>query len=94
MSQIFPWMGSCWTTVPPKATASDWWPRHTPSVGMPASGKRRMASTEMPASFGVHGPGETTMRSGAFSNRASTEAASLRTTSSSAPSSPRYWTRL
>ena len=30
---------------------------------MPASGKRRMTSTEMPASFGVHGPGETTTRS-------------------------------
>ncbi len=41
----------------------DWWPRHTPSIGsLPA--KYLMASREMPASVGVHGPGETTMRSG------------------------------
>ena len=49
--------------MPPNAWASDWWPRQTPSVGTPASGKRRIASTEMPASLGVHGPGETTTRS-------------------------------
>ena len=49
--------------MPPNACASDWWPRQTPSVGTPASGKRRIASTEMPASLGVHGPGETTTRS-------------------------------
>ena len=51
------------TTRPPNACPSDWWPRQTPSVLTPASGKRRMTSTEMPASLGVHGPGETTTRS-------------------------------
>ena len=31
---------------------------------MPACGKRRTTSSEIPASSGVHGPGETTTRSG------------------------------
>ena len=57
-------------------------------------GSARIASTEMPASSGVHGPGETTTRSEPRSSSSSTSRASLRTTSSSAPSSPRYWTRL
>ncbi len=70
-------------TLPPNACASDWWPRQTPSVGTPASGKRRMTSTEMPASSGVHGPGETTTRSEPPASSSSTAAASLRTVSSS-----------
>ena len=37
--------GTWRTTVPPNACASDWWPRQTPSVGTPASGKRRITST-------------------------------------------------
>ncbi len=37
--------------------ASDWWPRQTPSIGTPASGKRRTTSSEMPASFGRARPG-------------------------------------
>ena len=49
--------------APAEGLASDWWPRQTPSVGIPASGKRRTTSTEIPASPGVHGPGETTTRS-------------------------------
>ena len=36
---------------------------------MPA--KRRIVSTLMPASFGVHGPGEMTMRSGAIESMSS-----------------------
>ena len=44
-----------------------------------------------PASSGVQGPGETITRSG---SRSSSSGTSLRTTSTSAPSSPRYWTRL
>ena len=32
---------------------------------MPACGKRRTTSSVIPASSGVHGPGETTTRSGA-----------------------------
>ena len=43
---------------------------------------------------GVQGPGETTRRSGRRSSSSPTAALSLRTTSISAPSSPRYWTRL
>ena len=44
-----PWTGWCSSTLPPNACASAWWPRHTPSVGTPASGKRRTTSSEMPA---------------------------------------------
>ena len=91
---VLPCTGTWRTTLPPNACASDWWPRQTPSVGTPASGKRRMTSSEMPASVGVHGPGETTTRSEPRSSSSSTLARSLRTTSSSHPSSPRYWTRL
>ena len=32
-------------TSPPNAWASAWWPRHTPSVGTPASGRRRTTSS-------------------------------------------------
>ena len=46
-----------------EALASAWWPRHTPSVGTDAIGKRRTASSEIPASSGVHGPGDTITRS-------------------------------
>ena len=53
-----------------------------------------MASVETPASAGVHGPGDTITRSAPRSSSSSTPAASLRTTSGSAPSSPTYWTRL
>jgi hypothetical protein len=48
----------------------------------------------MPASFGVQGPGEMTIRSGASASIASTVISSLRTTRTAAPSSPRYCTRL
>src|SRR4028119_1758527 len=56
---------------------------------MPASGSRLIASTEIPASFGVHGPGETTARSHSPSSSSSTSAASLRTARPSAPPPPR-----
>ena len=59
--------------------------------------RRSAGSTSivMPASSGRPGPGEITMRSGAQRARSSsTVTASLRTTRTSAPSSPRYWTRL
>ena len=40
-----------------------WWPRQTPRIGiLPANSW--IAATEMPASAGVQGPGEMTMRSG------------------------------
>ena len=44
-----------------------------------------------PASFGVQGPGEITIRSGAIEPISSTPILSLRKTSTSAPSSQRYW---
>jgi len=62
--------------------------------GVPASPKALIAAPEMPASAGVQGPGETTRRSGWRASSSATVALSLRTTSTSAPSSPRYWTRL
>ncbi len=53
-----------------------------------------MSSTEIPAATGWPGPGEITMRAGASAAISSTVTASLRRTCRSAPSSPRYWTRL
>ena len=48
---------------PPNAWPIAWWPRHTPRIGIwPANS--RISGTEMPASFGVHGPGEITICSG------------------------------
>src|SRR6266568_2081877 len=41
-----------------------------------------------------HGPGEITIREGLSAAISSTVIASLRTTRTSSPSSPRYWTRL
>jgi len=52
-----------------------------------------MRSSEMPASLGVHGPGEIAIASGARAAIASTVIASLRSTVTSAPSSPRYCAR-
>ena len=43
----------------------------------------------MPASFGVQGPGESTIASGSRESASSTVILSLRTTTGSAPSSPR-----
>jgi hypothetical protein len=43
-----------------------------------------MSGTEMPASFGVHGPGEMTIAAGAIRATSSTVTASLRTTSTAA----------
>ena len=47
----------------------------------------RMRSTEMPASFGEQGPGETMMCEGARARISSMEMASLRTTTGCSPSS-------
>ena len=67
-----------------------WCPRQTPSVGT-VGPKRRTTSVEMPASAGVRGPGEMTMRSGAIASISPSVTASLRTTVTSAPSSQRNW---
>ena len=82
--------------VPPKAAPMAWCPRHTPRIGsLPA--KARIAGTDTPASAGEQGPGDTTSRVTPASMRApmsSSVSSSLRTVSTSAPSSPRYWTML
>jgi hypothetical protein len=54
----------------------------------------RTTSSEIPASFGVHGPGEITMPAGARAATCARVSSSLRTTSTSAPSACRYCTRL
>ena len=48
----------------------------------------------MPASFGVHGPGDSTIAFGFLASTSSAVILSLRMTSHGAPSSPRKWTRL
>ncbi len=53
-----------------------------------------MAATLIPASDGVHGPGEITMRVTPIVPMSSTVISSLRLTTGLSPSSPRYWTRL
>ena len=68
-----------WTIFPPNAWPIDWWPRHTPRIGiLPA--KRWIAGTEIPASVGVHGPGEITMCFGASRSTSSSVSSSLRIT--------------
>ena len=47
-SASLPWIGSPWTVRPPNASTSDWWPRQTPSTGVPASAKARIASLRDP----------------------------------------------
>jgi hypothetical protein len=53
-----------------------------------------MASTQMPASAGEHGPGDSTSCVGFSSVMPSSVISSLRNTRTSAPSSPKYCTRL
>ena len=86
-------VGAARTMAPPKAAPIAWWPRHTPRIGM-VPAKRWMRGTEMPASRGVRGPGEMTTPSGRSAATSSRVIASLRRTSRTPPSSPRYWTRL
>ncbi len=57
------------------------------------SPSRSITSTEMPASFGVQGPGEITIASTRFLASASTVISSLRCTSTVAPSAPSACTR-
>jgi hypothetical protein len=53
-----------------------------------------MSATLTPASAGVHGPGETTIRSGAIERISSTLRSSFRITTGSVPRAPSAWTRL
>ena len=51
--EVFPCIGLPARTIsPPYAAPIAWWPRQTPKIGMRGP-KRRMASTETPASVGV-----------------------------------------
>ena len=56
--------------------------------------KYLITSSEIPASFGVHGPGDMTINSGEISSISLIEISSLRTVFTSWPNSPKYWTRL
>ncbi len=68
-------------TLPPHAWTSAWWPRQTPSVGIPACGKRRTASSEIPASSGCTGRARRSRGHSRAASSSSTVARSLRTTS-------------
>ena len=69
------------TTVAPKAAPIAWCPRHTPRIGT-CSRKLLDERDEIPASAGVHGPGEMTIRSNSARRAriSSTVILSLRTT--------------
>src|SRR5438309_3352581 len=67
--------------------------QHTPRIGVRAP-NARMTSLLIPASRGVHGPGEMQIRSGASALISLNEIASFRLTTSSQPSSPKYCARL
>src|SRR3954453_17184744 len=58
ISVVLPWTGSWVATVAPKAWPITWWPRQTPRVGTPASGKRRGRGGGMPAPLGGEGAGD------------------------------------
>ena len=70
-----------------------WWPRQTPRIGVEGPSSRTR-SVLIPASAGVHGPGEMTTPSGDMEATSARVMASLRCTTGDAPSSPRYCTRL
>ena len=82
------------TTLPPNAWPIAWWPRQTPRIGI-SPAKRRIAASEIPASFGVQGPGEIDdLRRLQPLHIVQHDQSLLRTTFTSAPSSPKYCTRL
>ena len=65
--------------LPPKTWPIAWWPRHTPSTGMPRSANARIAAQMMPASSGRPGPGRQQHRVGRRASASSTVSSSLRT---------------
>ncbi len=80
------------TTAAPNAWPIAWCPRHTPRIGtLPPSWRNSCSDT--PASSGVPGPGEITMYPGRNARMPATSMASLRTTFTSTPSSPKYCAR-
>ena len=82
------------TTLPPKAWPMAWWPRQTPRIGDGRARPSRSVQGRCPASFGVQGPGESTIASGLAEITWPTLILSLRCTTVSAPSSPRKWTEV
>jgi hypothetical protein len=68
-------------------------PRQTPKTGTPVEAQCRTISMQTPASSGVPGPGERRTPSKP-SWACAVDTSSLRSTSHSAPSWYRYWTRL
>jgi hypothetical protein len=79
---------------PPSACADALVPQAHTQDRQATHAKCRIAATEMPASAGEQGPGETTIRSGRRGAISSSVISSLRNTSTSAPSSPKYCTML
>ena len=67
------------TTSPPKACPIACMPRQTPRIGTRGP-QSRITSRQMPASFGVQGPGDSTIASGASARSFSAVVSSLRTT--------------
>ena len=90
MVPSLPWtISPARTTSPPKAWPIAWWPRQTPSSGVRVSAAAAISARQMPASFGVQGPGESRIADGLSAIAAWTSISSLRRTMVSAPSSPR-----
>ena len=77
--------------VAPEGLPDRLWPRQTPSTGALVVDT---AMRDIPASFGVQGPGETSTPSAPYAAIPAASIASFFTTCDVAPSSPRYWTRL
>jgi hypothetical protein len=63
ISVVLPCTGTWRTTVPPNACAERLVAEADAERRHAGLGKRRITSTLIPASLGVHGPGETTTRS-------------------------------
>ena len=71
--------------MPPNAAPIDWCPKQTPSIG---TDDAFIKSIEMPASFGVQGPGEITILLGLSEAISSRLTSSFLFTITSLPSSP------
>lgn len=84
------------STVAPNATPMAWCPRQTPSKGVCAAAHACTILTDAPARSGVPGPGLSRTPSNWPATAASSDSrwSSLRHTSASMPSWPRYCTRL
>ena len=70
----------------PRARPSSWWPRQMPRIGILPE-KARIISSEAPASFGLQGPGERMIASGARPASSAVLIALLRRMTTSSPSS-------